>query len=147
MKIPVADQNASSQNLLEITIFLLISIIAFNFMNVNLFLMCSEPLKIFLGFPPAAIYINVALAIYLFSAFTIRMVSIFADIKPVVKWSHLGYRTTFFFFFALSGSLAFNFYAVFFIGLGLYMLDQFHIYFYNYKHVEPKVYLKEINHE
>ena len=146
MKTPIVHQNQSNQNLLEIIIFVIISIISFRFMNVNLFSECSEPVKQILGTPPQAIYVNMSLVMYLFSAFVIRVVSIIMDIKPIIKWSHLGYRISFYFFLALSGSISENFYGVFFIGIGLYLLDQFHIQLYNYKHSEEKSIIKGGHH-
>ena len=137
MKTPITEQNASNQNLLEIVIFLIVSIVAFNFGTFNLFLAASEPMKVFLGIPPEAYLVSISLVVYFFSAFTIRLFSILNDVKPIIKWSHLLYRSSFYLFYCFSGAITANFIPVFLVGIGMYALDQFHILYYNIKENHP----------
>ena len=134
MNKPIAEQNHAQQNLIEMILFLGIAIFAYSFKDFNLFETCSEPVKQILGYPPQAIYVSYAMMVYLFSAFVIRVTSIAQDIKPIVKWSHLGYRSIFFVFYSFSGTIADNFFPVLLIGMFLYTLDQYHIFHYNHEH-------------
>lgn len=131
---PIIDQNMTQQNSIEISIFLLISILAYAFKDFNLFESASNSMKVFLGVPPSAYLVSISLFVYFASAFIIRFASLVTDQKPIIKWSHLGYRSIFFIFYCFSGSIAENFIPVFLIGIGLYILDQFHISYYNFSH-------------
>lgn len=131
---PISEQNMTQQNAIEIILFLIISMIAFYFGGFNLFLAASEPMKVFLGAPPEAYLVSISLVVYFSSALIIRIFSILNDVKPIMKWTHLGYRTAFFVFYCFSGSIAANFIPVFLVGIILYSLDQFHVSYYNIQH-------------
>lgn len=132
---PLINQNMTQQNAIEIILFLIISMIAFYFSGFNLFLAASEPMKVFLGVPPEAYLVSISLVVYFCSAFVIRLFSILNDVKPIMKWTHLFYRTSFFIFYCFSGAIAANFMPVFVAGIFLYSLDQFHVSYYNIKHL------------
>ena len=137
---PIVRQDMNQQNAIEIVLFLIISALAYTFKDFSLFAAASESMKHILGTPPPTILINISLFVYLFSAGVIRLISIATDQKPIVKWTHLGYRSIFYVFYCFSGVIAANFIPVFLIGLGLYTLDQFHITYYNYTHNEKGAY-------
>jgi len=132
--IPIKNQNAANQNAFEFMLFLLISIVAFNFRDFNLFMSSSESMKMILGTPPPANLINIALAVYLFSAAVIRLISISAKIKPIIKYSHLGYRSIFYVFFCFSGAIQSNFTQVLLVGIFMFILDELNIILYYKEH-------------
>ncbi len=125
--------NMTSQSLLELILFLLISIVAFTFKDFNLFEFASEPVRQWLGCPPPAYLISVALAVYCFSSAILTLTAMANDAQPTPKWSHLGYRSVFFIFYCFSGAIAANFLPVLLVGLSLYGLDQCHIWISNAK--------------
>ena len=117
----------SRRSLWELVLFLLISIAAFSFRQFDLFAASSEPLRQILGCPPPALLINIALAVYLFSAVITLLVRIANQARPQQKWAQLGYRAVFYLFYSFSGTLSSYFIAVFSIGLLLYALEQLHV--------------------
>ena len=125
-------------NLCALAIFLMISIIAFQFKDFNLFTSVSEPVRELLGYPPAPFLVSIALAVYGFSATILILTSIANEYAPASSWKHLGYRAAFFLFYSFSGSIATHFAPVVLVGLSLYALDQFHIWFYNAKAVQEQ---------
>lgn len=121
----------SRRSLLEIILFFLISIGAFQLRGFDLLTSVSQPVRELLGYPPPAYLVTIALAAYCFSALTIVLTQLSSDVEPRPQWSHLGYRTTFYLFYAVSGSLATHYMAVFFIGFFLYGVEQIHIWIYS----------------
>jgi hypothetical protein len=128
----------SCHNLLELVLFLLISISAYSLRDFNLFEASSESVRQVLGYPPSATLINVALAVYCFSATILILTSIANDVRPTTNWNQLGYRSAFYFFYSFSGAISGNFIPVFLVGLCLYGLDQCHIWVYNCKTVQEQ---------
>lgn len=120
----------SRRGLWEILLFVLISIGALSLREFNLLASVSESARQLLGCPPPAYLVSIALATYCFSALTITLTQMANDGEPLLRWSHLGYRTVFYLFYAFSGSLANHFMAVFFIGFFLYAVEQAHIWTY-----------------
>lgn len=127
------DHSMTSQSLLGLIIFLLISMVAYTFKSFNLFEIASEPVRQILGCPPPAYLISIALAVYCFSSTILTLAAIANDTQPTQKWSHLGYRSVFFVFYCFSGAIAANFAPVVLVGLFLYALDQGHILIHNAK--------------
>ncbi len=128
-----SESNIQNQSLISFVIFLLISICAFTFRDFNLFESASEPIRQILGYPPPAYLISVALAVYCFSSAILTLTAIANDTQPTPKWNHLGYRSVFFVFYCFSGAIAANFLPVLLVGLGLYGLDQGHIWLHDAK--------------
>lgn len=120
----------SRRSLWEILLFVLLSIGAFSLREFNLLGSVSENVREFLGSPPPAYLVSIALAAYCFSVLTIILTQMANDDEPTLKWSHLGYRAFFYLFYALSGALVNHFMAVFFIGIFLYGVEQVHIWTY-----------------
>lgn len=122
--------HASRRSLWGILLFLLISIGAYQLREFDLLTSFSEPVRDLLGYPPPAYLISVALGIYSFSVLMVVLTQLSNDDDPVFKWSHLGYRSTFYLFYALSGSLSSHFLAVFFVCAFLYGIEQVHLWVY-----------------
>jgi hypothetical protein len=95
--------------------------------DVAIFNEMHEGIKVFLGNPPPAALINIALAVYLFSCTVITLGNIANNKEPESKMNHLMYRTAFFFFYSFS-AIGINFIPVLLIGLFLYILDYIHIF-------------------
>jgi len=128
----------SRRNLWSLVVFLLVSMNAYSVKTFNLFESASEPLRQLLGCPPPAYLINVALAVYCFSAVILCMTAIANDTPPPSPWRNLGYRSAFYLFYSFSGAIAGNFIPVLLVGLSLYALDQCHIWVYNCKTVREQ---------
>ena len=127
------NSQSQSQSLASLILFLLISIVAFAFKDFNLFESASEPMRHWLGCPPPAYLISIALAVYCFSSAILTLTAMANDTQPTQKWNHLGYRSVFFVFYCFSGAISANFLPVLLVGLGLYGLDQCHILIQNAK--------------
>ena len=127
------ESNSQSQSLTSLVLFLLISIVAFVFKDFNLIESASEPMRHWLGCPPPAYLISIALAVYCFSSAILTLTAMGNDTQPTQKWNHLGYRSVFFIFYCFSGAIAANFLPVLLVGLSLYGLDQCHTLIYNGK--------------
>lgn len=123
-------QLMSGRKLLEGILFLLICIGAFYCREINLFLLAPEALRHILGYPPPPAFVDVALAVYCFSAAVLILTELANGNRPEQGWKHLGYRSVFFGFYCFSGSIAAHFTAVVVVGLFLYLLDHAHIWFY-----------------
>lgn len=121
----------SRHNLWEVVFFLVISILAYSIRDFNLFLLASEPLRQVLGYPPPAYLVSIALAVYFFSSVCLTLTAMAREQCPQQRWNQLFYRSAFYFFYSLSGAIAGSFLPVLLAGLGLYGLDQCHIWFYN----------------
>ncbi len=131
------NSNLQNKNMISLAIFLMISIFAFIYKDFNLFIMAGEPLRQILGYPPPAYLINIALAVYCFSAATLTLTAIANNVEPEQKLNHLGYRVTFYFFYSFSGAISDNFVAIVSVGIALYALDQCHILIHNLRTMHP----------
>lgn len=130
---PFAQIDIQNQNLISLAIFLVLTIIAYINKDFNLFTSASEPVRQVLGCPPPAYLINIALAVYCFSAAVLTLTAMVNNVKPEQKWNHLGYRLTFYLLYCFSGAIATNFLPIVFVGLFLYSLDQCHIWIHHNK--------------
>lgn len=120
-------QTLSQRNLWEVLLFILISIAAVPFLDMNLLDSMPADIRAMVGYPAPAYLVTAALAVYSFSATMILLAQMANCSAPQPRWSHLGYRSMFFFFYAVAGALANHFMAVFFIGILLYGAEQVHI--------------------
>ncbi len=123
-------QLMSGRKLLEASLFLLLCIGAFCCREINLFLLAPESFRHILGYPPPPVFVDVALAVYCFSATVLILTGLANGNRPESGWKHLGYRSVFFGFYCFSGSIAAHFTAVVVVGLFLYLLEQAQIWFY-----------------
>jgi hypothetical protein len=131
---PVSLPQMSSRSLWELICFLMICIVAYTGRNFNLFEMASEPVRQILGCPPPAYLINIALAIYCFSAAVLTLTAMAGQHRPTGSWNQLGYRSAFFVFYCFSGTISAHFFPVLLVGLFLYGLDQCQIWYYANQH-------------
>lgn len=115
----------------QILLFLLVSIGAFAFRDFDLLGSLPGTFRLFLGSPPPAYLISIALAFYYISAMTIILNQMTNDTEPTPSWLQLGCRATFYFFYALSGSLANHFMEVFCLGIFLYGVERVRLWTYN----------------
>jgi len=106
--IPGTQQNKTSElqalsrrSLWEGLLFILVSIAALQLRGIDLIGATPESVRKFLGTPPPAYLITVALAIYSFSVLMIILTRMNNGSEPVPRWSHLGYRSAFYLFYAL----------------------------------------------
>lgn len=131
-------QVLSRRSLWGLLLFMVVSIGALSLREFNLLGSISAPVRDLLGYPPPAYLVSIALATYCFSALIINLAQIANDTEPHLRWSHLGYRAGFYFFYALSGSLPSHFMAVFFIGLFLYGVEHVHTLIYSHQRDHQK---------
>ena len=124
----------SSRSLWELICFLMICIVAYTGRDFNLFEMASEPIRQILGCPPPSYLINIALAVYCFSAAVLTLTAMARQQRPEGRWNHLGYRSAFFVFYCFSGAISAHFLPVVLVGLFLYGLDLCHIWCYACQH-------------
>lgn len=123
-------QSMSQRSLWEVLLFFLISIGVLQLRGHDLLASAPADFREVLGYPPPAHLVTVALAVYCFSACLIILTQMANSAAPVIKWTHLGYRSAFYFFYAASGSLVSHFMAVFYIGIFLYGAEQLHVWVY-----------------
>ncbi|PLY04626.1 MAG: hypothetical protein C0622_02540 [Desulfuromonas sp.] len=131
------------RNLVEVVCFLLICIGAYNWRDFNLFEQAAEPLRQILGYPPPALYVSIALMVYVAAVVTLRLTAMARDEPPELKWQNLGYRTAFFMFYSFSGAVAEHFVPVFVSGLLLYAMEQCHIKLYSVRMITEERELPE----
>lgn len=127
-------QQMSSRSLWELICFLVVCIIAYTERDFNLFEIASEPIRQILGCPPPAYLINIALAVYCFSAAVLTLTAMARQHRPEGRWNHLSYRSAFFVFYCFSGAISAHFLPVVLVGLFLYGLDLCHIWCYASQH-------------
>ncbi|MCD6187677.1 MAG: hypothetical protein J7K09_05875, partial [Desulfuromusa sp.] len=84
------ESNVQNHSLMSLSLFLLISIMAFTFKDFNLFESASESVRQILGYPPPAYLISIALAVYCFSSAILTLTAMANDAQPTQKWNHLG---------------------------------------------------------
>ncbi len=132
----ITKSNLQNHHMISLAIFLIFSIIAFIHKDFNLFAIASEPLRQILGYPPPAYLINIALAVYCFSAAILTLTAIANNTEPEQKWNHLGYRSAFYLFYCFSGAISANFLPILLVGFSLYGLDQCHIWIHNIRTVQ-----------
>ncbi len=114
--------------LVELTVFILISIGAYSLRNWNLFTAAPEQWRSVLGAPPEGIYVTAILMIYGFSVFVLEGAALVMGKRPEMTWKHLGYRSAFYMFYAFSGSIAGHFPILLTVALALYVMELSHIW-------------------
>jgi len=117
-----------NSKLVELTLFIIISICAYHFRGWNLFTAAPEEWRHVLGNPPEGIYVTVILMVYGFSAFILAAAALVMGKRPDMTWKHLGYRSAFYLFYAFSGSIAAFFPVVLTVAFALYAMELSHIW-------------------
>lgn len=117
----------SRQGLWGMLAFILISMIAIYFQDSNLLANVSQETRTFLGRPPSPKMINIALAVYSFSALILTL-SRLSDRTEVYRgWAHVGYLSGFYVFYLLSNALRVNALAVLVAGVTILGLEYYSI--------------------
>jgi hypothetical protein len=123
----VAEVNASSQEarplLGSLVVFLLASILASVNQQVAFFSLIPEGLRPFLGDPPSAQLVNLALAIYFVSTLVIIAHGICCGGRPGSLWFHGVCRSIFYLLYFIGGGLAGHLWLVLLVGLMLFGLE------------------------
>jgi len=135
-KIPVHEQTIqvlSRRGIIGLFLFLLVSSLFFTLRDIDLLAPLAESARVILGCPPPPDLATLALAGYTLSAMVLVLARIMTGARPSLKWVHLGYRTVFYIFYAVSNSLAENFMGVFVAGLVLIGLEQLNIWTHSLK--------------
>ncbi len=115
------------QGLWGLLVFIFVSVMAVYFQDSNLLANVSQETRDFLGKPPSAEMINIALAVYSFSALILTL-SRLSDRAEVYRgWAHVGYLTGFYIFYFLSHALHVNAMAVVVSGLTILGLEYYSI--------------------
>jgi len=116
--------------------FVIISVISIP--NSNFIPTLSEPVRRFLGAPPPANLISVALIVYAFSALTLILARIAQGSGIYKGWSHLFYITAFYIFFGFAQTLRQTYWAVFVTGLVIMGLENFLIRTYSAEEIRKE---------
>jgi len=117
----------SRQGLWGLLVFILISMVAVYFQDSNILANVSQETRSFLGKPPSPKMINIALAVYSFSALILTL-SRLSDRTEVYRgWAHVGYLTGFYIFYLLSNALRVNALAVLVAGSTILGLEYYSI--------------------
>nr|WP_320049751.1 hypothetical protein [uncultured Desulfuromonas sp.] len=120
----------SRQGLWGLLAFILISMVAVFLQDINILSHLSLSMREFLGKPPSPKMINIALAVYSFSALILTL-SRLSDRTEVYRgWSHVGYLSGFYIFYLFSNALRVNVVAVLVAGLTILGLEYYSIWSY-----------------
>lgn len=95
-----------------------------------IFLPAPETVTAFLGKPPSARIISIALLLYTFSAIILSLSRMTAGIEHRSSFSHVGYLTTFFLFYYFGKALEDNYWAVFGAGVTILGVESYRIWSY-----------------
>ncbi len=118
------------RGLRDLLLFLAVSTLFFGIRHVDLLAPLAEPVRQLLGCPPPPFLTTLAAAGYTLSATILILGRIMSGARPTSKWSHLFFRTVFYFFYAVANALPENFMGVFVAGVFLLALEQLHIWIY-----------------
>ncbi|MEJ2199487.1 MAG: hypothetical protein P8X63_00505 [Desulfuromonadaceae bacterium] len=110
-------------NMGPLLVFLLASIVAVRVQDVHFMELMPVSLHPFLGQPPSAHLISIALSVYFVSMVVIICHGICDGSKPTPSWIHLGYRCTFYLLYFTADALPENLIAVLLSGLILMGLE------------------------
>jgi hypothetical protein len=117
----------SRQGLWGLLTFILISLIAVYFQDIDLLASVSQETRNFLGKPPSPKVINIALAVYSFSALILTLSRLSDHTEVYRGWAHVGYLTGFYIFYLLSNALHVNSLAVLVAGITILSLEYYSI--------------------
>lgn len=117
----------STRGIMALSLFIAISIFAwwgFSFL--------PEPDRVtaFLGPPPPAQIISIALIVYTFSAIILSLARMSTGVEHRSSFCHVGYLTAFFLFYYFGKSLAENYWAVFGSGMTILGVESYRIWIY-----------------
>lgn len=119
-------ERASGTGLWSLVLFLLVSFCAYD--NFSFLPGLSEETRQFLGKPPPEGIISLALVIYAFSGIVQNLARMSQNIKPYRGFVHAAFFIAFYVFYHVSGYLPDNFWAVFFAGLSVMVLENYYLW-------------------
>lgn len=106
-----------------LVVFLLVSIVASVSQQVEFFSLIPQPLRPFLGEPPSAHLVSLALAIYFGSMLVILAHGICSGGQPGSLWFHGACRSTFYLLYFIGGGLPGHLWLVLLVGSILFGLE------------------------
>lgn len=115
----------SSRGFLALSLFIAVSMLAWWGFS---FLPAPDTVTAYLGKPPSASIISIALVIYTFSAIILSLSRMAAGIEHRSSFSHVGFLTAFFLFYYFDKSLDENFWAVFGSGITILGVESYRIW-------------------
>lgn len=118
----------SRQGLWGLLVFILISLIAVYLQDYHVLNNVSLEMREFLGKPPSPKMINIALAIYSFSALILTLSRLSDRTEAYRGWAHVGYLSGFYIFYLLSNALRVNALAVLIAGVTILSLEYYSIW-------------------
>ncbi|MDY0292030.1 MAG: hypothetical protein RBR02_06810 [Desulfuromonadaceae bacterium] len=118
-------QRLTHRGLVGLALFALVSLVAVYFQDSNIMLYLSPQTRDLLGKPPSAIMINIALAVYSFSALILGIGRLTEQDERYRGWSHIGYLTVFYIFYAFANALSVNVVAVIISGCTILGLEYY----------------------
>jgi heme/copper-type cytochrome/quinol oxidase subunit 3 len=119
-------ERSSSNGLWGMVLFLLVSFAAFDGFAVLPSL--SEAARQKLGAPPPVDMISLALVIYAFSGIILTLARMTSGTGSYRGFMHAAFLTGFYAFYHLAGALPDNFWAVFFAGISVMGLENYHLW-------------------
>lgn len=122
-------ERIAGYGLWAMVLFLLVSLSAFY--EFSIFPALGPEVRQLLGTPPPATMISLALVIYAFSSIVRTLARMSHNITPYLGWMHAAFFCAFYLFYHLSGALPDNFWAVFFSGVSVMGLENYHIWAYS----------------
>jgi hypothetical protein len=117
----------STRGILALSLFLVVSILAWWGFP---FLPAPETVTAYLGKPPSARIVSIALLFYTFSAIILSLSRMAAGIEYLGSFSHVGFLTGFFLFYYFGKSLEDNYWAVFGAGITVLGVESYRIWSY-----------------
>jgi hypothetical protein len=117
----------STRGILSLSLFLVISMLAWWGFP---FLPAPETVTAYLGKPPSAKIISIALLLYTFSAIILSLSRMTAGIEHKSSFCHVGYLTGFFLFYYFGKSLEDNYWAVLGAGITILGVESYRIWSY-----------------
>jgi hypothetical protein len=115
----------STRGFLALSLFLVVSIFAwwgFDFLPV------PDTVTAYLGKPPSAHIISIALLLYTFSAIILSLSRMTAGIEHRSSFTHVGFLAAFFLFYYFGKSLEENYWAVFGSGITILGIESYRIW-------------------
>jgi len=119
-------ERTAGNGLWGMVLFLLVSFAAFDGFTILPDL--PESVRQKLGAPPPIDMISLALVIYAFSGIILTLARMTSNTGSYRGFMHAGFLTGFYTFYHLSGALPDNFWAVFFAGVSVMGLENYHLW-------------------
>lgn len=115
----------SNRGLWALLLFTAVSIFAWQGFS---FIVIPESYAAFLGAPPPANIISIALLVYTFSAMILSLSRMMSGIEHKSSFCHVGYLTGFFLFYHFAKALDDNFWVVFGAGVTIITVEMYRIW-------------------